>query len=55
MVACFQVLSELAEVIDFAIEDDSDCSGFVPHGLAAAGQVDDAKAARAGGNARRHQ
>jgi len=55
MVARFQLFSELPEVIDFTVEDDCDCSGFVPDRLAAAGQVDDAKATHTGGHTRFQQ
>jgi hypothetical protein len=55
MIELFQLASELPEVIDFAVEDNCDRSGFVPDGLAPAGQVNDAEAARARSDVRHRQ
>src|ERR1700694_4671665 len=40
-----QALAQVAIVVQLAVEDDRDVLGFVPGGLVAAGQIDDAQPA----------
>ena len=44
--------AQLAIVVELAVEEDSYVVGFIPDGLIAAGQIDDAEAAHAEGQAR---
>ena len=48
-------VAQFAKIVDFAVEDDSERSVFVPDRLAAAGQIDDAEAAHAEGDRRCEQ
>ncbi len=45
MTAKRQPLAQIAIVVQLAVEDDRDVLGFIPGGLVAAGQVDDAQPA----------
>src|SRR2546426_5067784 len=49
----FQVLSELAIIVDFTVEDDGDALVFVEGGLFAANKIDDCEPAHAERNALR--
>jgi len=44
----FEFLAQLAEIVNFSVEDNGESAGFVPDGLRAAGKINDAEAARAG-------
>ena len=47
-----EAFAQFAVVVQLAVEDDGYVGGFVPNGLVTAGNVDDAKAAHAQGEAR---
>ena len=49
-----QVVAQLLEVVDLAVEDAPDGAVFVAHGLAAGGEVDDAQPAHGQTGAGRH-
>ena len=51
MAGAFQPPAQLAEVVDFAVEDDPDRAVFVRQRLLPAGQVDDRQPAMAQGHA----
>jgi len=48
-----QSLAQVAVVVKLAVEDDRDVLGFVPEGLAAAGEVNDAQPAHPKGESGR--
>src|SRR5690242_2859777 len=48
-----QALTQLAVAVQLAVEDDGDVLGFVPDGLLAAGEVDNAQPAHPQSKARR--
>jgi hypothetical protein len=49
------LLAQFAEIIDFAVVDDSDRAGLVPDGLRATGQINDAEPPRAGHDRRSNE
>jgi len=52
MTVGFQLVAQLAEFVNYSVEDDGGRAGFVPDGLRAAGKLDGAATSRTGDDGR---